>query len=240
MYDEEGELYQSQEHFGQPRENFDGSQHQYHMDDEENYDDMDENDDENYDDEEAMLDSHPDSTVTCNICERVLPSVKVLKQHIHDVHRAVVCDICWRPFLSNSELDIHMKTHQGEAAKEPERKDPTPARATSSTSNMAFKCGVCGCSYEVRRAMVEHLKASHEFLGCFTCMLCGEFFPNKPTFTIHRKLSHIEAKEVTCQSCGVGLKQHEYDQHQKECECGGIDIKEAEWEGRKEGKAEKD
>ena len=274
MYNDEDGEYMDEEGYDQNHGEFDSSQHYpgghpgqhqgYDMEEEEGYDE----------DQEDDVGHEGTNMVTCNICELVVASVTALKDHIHTVHRAVVCEVCWRPFLTQLELDAHKKVHQAEAGQPPKKgananaKDikapsksgpgtprssaapspsasPAAARQSSSSSassnktTMSFKCGVCGSASDGRKGMVEHLKSAHEYLGCYTCLLCGEFFPNKPTFTIHRKLSHSTANEMTCQSCGVGLMEHEFDQHIEECESGGINIKDAEWEGKKEIKKEK-
>ena len=242
MYNEEEGEYMDEEGYVQNHGEYDngegyGEHEGHYMDEEE----------EAYE-EDSELD--PNNLVTCNICELMMPSVTALKEHIHGVHHAVVCETCWRPFLSQAELDTHVKVHQTDGSssvqkpKSPKAKDmgkasgakPTSAkgegapagRAAANKSGLSFKCGVCGSGSDGRRGMVEHLRAAHEYLGCYTCLICGEFFPNKPTFTIHRKLSHSDANEMICQSCGVGLMEHEFDQHIEECESGGMDIKDTE------------
>ena len=147
--------------------------------------------------------------VVCNVCEVGLPSVVALKQHVSEVHRASICEICWQPFATKAELEHHMKTH--------DKSQRNNGKADKKDSGQRFKCGVCGNTSDSHKVMVDHLRSGHEFQGCYTCMLCREYFPNKPTFTIHRKLSHPTAMDVTCQTCGVGLKQNEFENHRKEC-----------------------
>ena len=168
------------------------------------------------------------SSVVCNVCEMTLQSVAALKRHVSEVHHAAVCEICWQPFATKVDLENHMKVHAEKPTPSPRQdksgQSPRPDVGKNDKRDSAsrdpperFKCGVCGNSSDARANMVEHLRSGHEFQGCFTCLLCGEYFPNKPTFTIHRKLSHPTAMDVMCMSCGVGLKQHEYDFHMKEC-----------------------
>lgn len=164
-------------------------------------------------------------TPVCTICDLELPSVKALKQHAREAHGAVICDVCWQPFVSKADLDNHMKTHDksqmqhrgGDHVTASPRNDG--GKGDKKDIGERFKCGVCGNTSDARQNMVEHLRSGHEFQGCYTCMLCREYFPNKPTFTIHRRLSHADAADVTCANCGVGLEHKEVETHRKEC-CG--------------------
>ena len=144
---------------------------------------------------------------TCEVCGKVLPDRKRLKQHMttHFDDGPVRCSICDRTFARRVHLNRHMITH---------------------TTYRPFKCDQCGASFATKNFLSRHMvvhqtevekeasrKISAATQETHRCPKCGETFSKKWRLVRHKADKHRTlpplktrpSSRCVCPVCGKSL-----------------------------------
>ncbi|XP_052903479.1 transcription factor grauzone-like [Anopheles moucheti] len=127
----------------------------------------------------------------CYSCGRAFRSGVKLAEHIADAHKTdgssncVICDTCGKKFISKSNLNYHLTTHQPKVMHE-------------------AQCGRCGKWLKnklcLRKHMLQHSQVRHG------CDQCDYTTVNKQSLKNHRRVQHTDHKPFECPSCGKSFK----------------------------------
>ena len=76
----------------------------------------------------------------CELCDLSLPRKSILRYHIASKHHDLNCDICFIGFSTNSDLQVHVKAHDG---KEP------------------YRCDLCDTRIITQEDLMRHASSVH-------------------------------------------------------------------------------
>lgn len=123
---------------------------------------------------------------TCEVCDKVLSSKKVLRRHVilkHLKNGRHQCSICSRRFFSSHELSRHMPVH---------------------TNIKAHECKECGKAFKQAGQLYKHLQI-HSGEKKFECDICKHKFTQKTNLHNHYS-THSQEKLFECKECKVKFK----------------------------------
>ena len=102
----------------------------------------------------------------CEVCNKTFYTKKRLRDHVFDSHgKRLECQICNASFARASALELHERTHTGEAP---------------------FKCDVCSFRFSSAASLKAHLR-THTGEKPFVCDQCTKGFGAKWMLTKHMK-----------------------------------------------------
>ena len=111
--------------------------------------------------------------IKCNVCNKILSSVRSLKRHVDSYHQnPQKCDICDKFFRNAQELSQHKKSHLG------------------------YECAVCGNKYTTADSLRAHKNKKHpnpdqqHSSEPVTCELCEKTFKNSDGLKTHKSRIH--------------------------------------------------
>lgn len=137
--------------------------------------------------------TRPIEEVTCDVCEKVCSSRKVLYSHKKMVHEGVKwgmnfeCKLCKEKF----ESKYKKSKHWGQVHRNGKVKSRT--------------CHLCSSDFQLFDEFKMHIE-SH--VGCFICLICGHNFPEESALFIHsethRKIEEV-LRQFVCDVCSHRL-----------------------------------
>ena len=137
----------------------------------------------------------------CEECGRLFYSPFNLKQHIKQIHMAVVkmdqyiCQVCGKILKTKHGMDLHV---------------------VGCTDKGQFKCDFCGKHYVTKSGMEKHITWAHrkEMLSSEKyskqvklCKYCGQSFLCRGLLMEHEK-THSKERNYKCDICGKTFKSH--------------------------------
>ncbi|XP_002071727.4 zinc finger protein 782 [Drosophila willistoni] len=127
------------------------------------------------------------STFTCLECHKELPRLRLLDEHMFQMHGGALCPICQRRYKTRHELKRHQLNH---------------------TNERNVICSFAGCEkrFFSRRHMRNHMKVHSEQKN-FVCENCGYSCRNKETLRVHMR-SHTGERPFGCQVCSKRFPSH--------------------------------
>ncbi|XP_018325445.1 uncharacterized protein LOC108737219 [Agrilus planipennis] len=155
-------------------------------------------DEEEYKEESDVLQSPPikeedvklikTELVSCHLCDRTFPSIKLLKSHSsleHNLNMNVEskrqCAVCEENFQTESEFHKHLMIHP-------------------------LECRICGKCFYRKQNMQLHMKR-HLGIRPYKCDICGKSFLTKQKCSEHRNI-HTGETPVRCRLCNETFKRH--------------------------------
>ncbi|XP_317816.4 zinc finger protein 317 [Anopheles gambiae] len=127
----------------------------------------------------------------CHSCGRAFRSGDKLAEHIALSHRTdgtsncVMCDTCGKKFISKSNLNYHLTTHQPKVLHQ-------------------VQCEHCGKWLKnklcLRKHMLQHSQVRH------ACDQCDYTTINVQSLQNHRRVQHTDEKPFVCPTCGKSFK----------------------------------
>jgi uncharacterized Zn-finger protein len=136
----------------------------------------------------------PVENVTCDICEKVCSTRKVLYSHKKLVHEGVKwglkfeCKLC----KENFESKYKKAKHWGQVHRNGEIKVRT--------------CHLCSSEFQLFQDFKSHVEEAH--LGYFICLTCGHYFTDESSLFLHheshRKIEE-ELRQYVCDVCSHRL-----------------------------------
>ena len=153
------------------------------------------------------------SPFPCNICEKILFTSELLKDHLQFIHnltkeeiknnctkdeerlsKPLVCELCNGTFNYRASLKQHIKVvHDG-------HKD--------------FVCDQCGSSSSTAANLKKHVESIHRGSTKCSCTICGKVFRDSNVMKFHVRSVHEKKKDYICEECGfpfylrLALKAH--------------------------------
>ena len=122
--------------------------------------------------------------IKCNVCNKILSSVKSLKRHVSTYHfKTLKCDVCGKFFSTEAQLSIHIKMHQG------------------------YKCDECGKVYSTSASLRGHRFRNHpsdvnaavqspeQPATPVLCDFCSKTFKSIESLRIHKGKVHKGSKD---------------------------------------------
>jgi KRAB domain-containing zinc finger protein len=165
--------------------------------------------------EDEISEQHKDegSPFPCNICEKILFTSELLKDHLQFIHnltkeeiknnctkdeerlnKPLVCELCNGTFNYRASLKQHIKVvHDG-------HKD--------------FVCDQCGSSSSTAANLKKHIESIHRGSTKCSCTICGKVFRDSNVMKFHVRSVHEKKKDYICEECGfpfylrLALKAH--------------------------------
>uniref|UniRef100_A0A182M3E2 Transcription factor grauzone n=2 Tax=Anopheles culicifacies TaxID=139723 RepID=A0A182M3E2_9DIPT len=127
----------------------------------------------------------------CYSCGRAFRSGDKLAEHIAESHKkdgssnCVICDTCGKTFISKSNLNYHLTTHQPKVLHQ-------------------VQCEHCGKWLKnklcLRKHMLQHSQVRHG------CDQCDYTTVNIQSLQNHRRVQHTDIKPFECSTCGKSFK----------------------------------
>lgn len=157
--------------------------------------------------------------VQCEVCSKVVASVKYLREHMTLQHLGDApyrCDKrgCGKKFIDWSLMQKHRRKHEGK---------------------FDFKCEYCGKGYVQRKTLNQHLRGSHQIskeeIEAMNktnniCIECDKTFNTTEKLYEHRALQHGTGEKYICDMCAkifvsrVKLISHQkYHRDEKKNKC---------------------
>ncbi|KAH8416495.1 hypothetical protein KR222_006144 [Zaprionus bogoriensis] len=128
-----------------------------------------------------------DEAFVCLECDAQLPRLRLLDEHVVQLHGGAPCVICGRRYKTRHELKRHQVKH---------------------TSERNVACSHAGCEkrFFTTRHMRNHSKVHTEQKN-FVCESCGYSCRNKETLRVHAR-SHTGERPFGCQVCAKRFPSH--------------------------------
>ncbi|XP_025830256.1 zinc finger protein 585B-like [Agrilus planipennis] len=134
----------------------------------------------------------------CVVCEKDFTFSNYLFAHQVRNHKVTIdgvigtnqCHMCLRRFANIRTLQKHMKKHENEKKKKPEKK---------------HLCDICGKGYARKAKFVVHYR-NHTGDKPFKCSYCSKRFTQKEYVVLHERV-HSGEKPYACEFCGKCFNQ---------------------------------
>ncbi|XP_060808000.1 gastrula zinc finger protein XlCGF46.1 isoform X2 [Amyelois transitella] len=124
----------------------------------------------------------------CLECDEIMDSVAALKEHNMNYHGIVTCEICYKTFVDENELQNHVDAKH------------------------IYQCPDCLCIKSNAKSLKDHQEKAH---SNFICKDCGKSFQRLEKLNAHER-KHANKKE--CPKCGKYYSTKEfYEKHVKLC-----------------------
>ncbi|XP_068992686.1 uncharacterized protein [Neodiprion pinetum] len=135
------------------------------------------------------------------------------------------CETCLKPFKSEIDLDLHLKTHGSQEDVKLEypcnvcnyvSKNKRILEAhfiRKHTDVYNFSCEVCGKAYKIKNDLRTHVIKYHSGNPPVVCDVCGKSCVDKHTLKVHQKFAHYKP-QFKCSICPKRMvSQENLDQH---------------------------
>ncbi|XP_014470466.1 PREDICTED: zinc finger protein 182-like [Dinoponera quadriceps] len=147
---------------------------------------------------------------TCPLCAEDLPTYRMLKYHmmqIHEIHHQDPllteqkpwheCNVCHEKFKHQMSLKAHKeRVHEG-------RVSPI------------FECDICKASYKIKQMLINHIRSKHEGEKRYKCAQCHKGF-NDTNSLYNHILLHTGRKPFQCDLCNMSFRRKETrDRHRR-------------------------
>ena len=116
----------------------------------------------------------------CQVCKKIKPNWKALKDHIRRVHIEALfpCGHCSKKFLLEKILKEHVyRAHAGDR----------------------ISCDYCPSTYRSKESLKDHMRKRHR-CEMVSCRFCSMRFLHKDTLKIHMNNNHKE-EQFQCSEC---------------------------------------
>ena len=137
-------------------------------------------------------------TYKCPECPYTFHSEETRDRHRiyrHGYGGKYECELCYKKLTTRQNLKIHMDIHRDE------RK---------------FRCPVCTKGFNVKRTMLQHVRAVHNKEKPVSCEICARAFGVRGNLTRHMATVHATEKNFRCNLCPKAYKlKHHLDAHVK-------------------------
>lgn len=151
----------------------------------------------------------------CRVCGRRFKLPWTLRQHekIHtDRERSYLCDVCCKMFLTNKQLQIHLRTHTNEkpyrcaeCGKGFTTRGPLTIHMRVHTGETPYRCPDCGWSFKRKLHLDNHMRV-HSGHKPFVCGTCGKACARKTYLTVHMR-THNGERPYKCTVCDKAFTQ---------------------------------
>lgn len=126
---------------------------------------------------------HSEPGFVCEICEKVCPDLRLLKEHLRYKHKMnmkrVKCNSCHLTFINKSDLESHVNAVHLKSDK------------ISHHNNLV--CDKCGKYFEIIDLLQIHTTLMHSEEKPFKCQICSESFTEKLQLMKHALEKHPNA-----------------------------------------------
>ncbi|KAK7790884.1 hypothetical protein R5R35_010748 [Gryllus longicercus] len=157
---------------------------------------------------------------SCTVCGQVFSNPGLLLSHSSAHETAIACQICDKSFLSQNALQIHLKTHFGEAKKvfkcnicslECPSLSRLQAHRRCHTGERPYTCGQCHRKFKRRQAVKKHIQVVHNSasLQYHKCSHCPKMFNSSGNLVRHYLRVHCQVRRFICGVCGSRFSQNQ-------------------------------
>lgn len=147
---------------------------------------------------------------TCPVCMEELPTYRMLKHHMMDIHEIHhqdpllteqkpwhQCNVCHEKFKHQMSLKAHKeRVHEG-------RVSPI------------FECDICKATFKIKQMLINHIRSKHEGEKRYKCAQCRKGFNDTKSLYNHILL-HTGRKPFQCEYCNISFRRKDSrDHHQR-------------------------
>lgn len=146
---------------------------------------------------------------TCPVCTEHLPTYRMLKYHMTEIHQLDrqdplvtkqkpwhECNECHEKFKHQMSLKAHKeKVHEGKI-------------------NRIFQCELCNATYKIKQLLINHIKSKHDGEKRYKCAQCGKGFNDTKSLYNHILL-HTGRKPFTCEHCNMSFRRKDSRDHHR-------------------------
>lgn len=151
-----------------------------------------------------FVEHRPKTSITCDICQKVLSTFNSLRAHMVNMHipnvrKRFECPVCKLSLANPGTLKQHLVLHE---------------------KSKAFVCPYCGRGFNQLYNLKQH-QNHHTGVKPYKCNLCEKAFGRKSNLVSHTRV-HTGEKPFRCHIMGcdraymfdIDLKRHKYSVHQ--------------------------
>ena len=170
----------------------------------------------------------------CNICEKMLFTSELLKDHLQFIHNLkkdeieggnaeTKCEFCGESFIQKLQLQRHTTSIHEDECNEQHRSEGSPfpcnichkvlfssellehhLQFIHDQPSKPIKCELCGQAFTQRSTLSNHKKAIHDGIGM--CSYCGKRYTSAHNLKTHIEGVHKRSTKCTCTICGRELR----------------------------------
>ena len=170
----------------------------------------------------------------CNICEKMLFTSELLKDHLQFIHNLkkdeieggnaeTKCQFCGESFIQKLQLQRHTTSIHEDECNEQHRSEGSPfpcnicqkvlfsselledhLQFIHDQPSKPIKCELCGQAFTQRSTLSNHKKAIHDGIGM--CSYCGKRYTSAHNLKTHIEGVHKRSTKCTCTICGRELR----------------------------------
>ncbi|XP_044738039.1 zinc finger protein 501-like [Chrysoperla carnea] len=143
----------------------------------------------------------------CTKCDKKLKSKESLAHHkLQHFPKAFLCYYCGRGFVTNIQLNSHIRTHTGEKPFKCELCEKAFSQVSTyqshqktHTGEKPYKCEYCGKLFGYKMSLRDH-QLIHTGDKPYKCNLCNQSFRQRPHLKTHYR-THSGEKPHQCTVC---------------------------------------
>nr|XP_012216878.1 PREDICTED: zinc finger protein 615-like [Linepithema humile] len=137
---------------------------------------------------------------TCPLCNEGLPTYRLLKNHMSELHQ-----IGRKDPLVTSQQPLHECNECNEKFKHQMSLKAHKEKVHEGRTNPTFECDICKATFRIKQMLITHIKNKHGGEKRYKCAQCGKGFSGTKSLYNHILL-HTGRKPYSCEYCDMSFR----------------------------------